>query len=106
MDAQDYRKAAAFFKALSHPTRVAIVSELLKGEKCVSDIRELVKARQPNISQHLSLLKLSGIVEWRQEGKKKCYSLKEPQLLRDLFKILGERRLTSHGKQHRGHADR
>ena len=88
MDILDSRKYADFFKALSHPIRLEMVMELLKGKKCVSDIKELVKVRQPNISQHLSLLKLNGIVDWRQEGKRKCYYLKNPGFIKNIIKVL------------------
>ena len=85
MDISDCRKIADFFKVLSHPTRIAIVLQLLEGRKCVSNLEELVKAPQPNISQHLSIMKANGIVDWIQQGKMKCYFLKEPELLKNLF---------------------
>ncbi len=84
----EYKKVSNFSKALSHPTRVVIVVELLKGKKCVSDIRKLLQVRQPNVSQHLSSLRLNGIVDWHQEGKRKCYFLKNPQLIKDILKAL------------------
>ena len=90
METAEYRKISNFFNAFSHPTRVGIVVELLKGKKCVSDIRELVEVRQPNVSQHLSSLRLNGIVDWHQEGKRKCYFLKNPQLIENIFKALKE----------------
>ena len=88
METVEYRKVSNFFNALSHPTRVEIVTELLKGKRCVSDIRELVKLRQPNVSQHLSSLRLNGVVDWHQEGKRKCYFLKNPQLIKDILKAI------------------
>jgi len=87
MKTVEYKEISNFFNALSHTTRVGIVAELL-DKKCVSDIRELVKVRQPNVSQHLSLLRLNGIVDWCQEGKRKCYFLKNPQLIKDILKAL------------------
>jgi len=74
-------------KALSRYKTVYSITEH-KGKKCVSDIRELVKANQPNVSQHLSLLRLNSIVDWHQEGKRKCYFLKNPQLVKDILKVL------------------
>ena len=90
MDVIEYRKVSDFFNALSHPTRVEMVAELLKGKRCVSDIRELVEIKQPNVSQHLSVLKANNIVDWHQEGKRKCYFLKNPQLIKNIFKMLKE----------------
>jgi len=86
MKALDYRKISNFFKALSHPTRIVIVMELLRDKKCVNDIRELIKVKQPNISQHLGILKANGIVDWIQQGKRKCYFLRNPQLIKDILK--------------------
>ena len=88
MDILDYRKVSNFFKAFSHPTRVAIITELLKAEKCVTDIRGVVKVRQPNISQHLAVLKASDVVDWIQQGKRRCYFLKNPQLIKDILKAI------------------
>ena len=88
MNTADYRNIADFFNALAHPVRVAIAAELLRDEKCVSDIKDLLKVKQPNVSQHLSVLKSCGIVDWRQEGKKKCYFLKIPQLMKYILNAL------------------
>lgn len=93
MNAIDYRKVSDFFNALSHPTRVEMIIELLKGKKCVSDIRELLEVNQPNVSQHLSSLRSNDIVDWRQEGKRKCYFLKNPQLIKGIFDVLKKNKL-------------
>ena len=77
-----------FLKALGHPTRLMIVEELLRGEKCVNDITELLNVRQPNISQHLYILKASRIVNCKREGKMKCYFLQKPGLIKNLVGIL------------------
>jgi len=89
----DYRKVSDFFNVFSHPTRVEIIIELLKSKKCVSDIKELLEVNQPNVSQHLSSLRSNDIVDWRQEGKRKCYFLKNPQLIKDIFDVLKKNKL-------------
>ena len=89
----DYRKVSNFFNVISHPTRVEIIIELLKSKKCVSDIKELLEVNQPNVSQHLSSLRSNDIVDWCQEGKRKCYFLKNPQLIKDIFDILKKNKL-------------
>ncbi|MBN3039764.1 MAG: winged helix-turn-helix transcriptional regulator [Candidatus Omnitrophica bacterium] len=85
MPRYDCQKSADFLKLFSHPTRLLIVSELLKGKRCVSRINRLIKVRQPNISQHLSILRSSGIVESSQKGKEVCYCLKKPKVIEDLL---------------------
>lgn len=87
MKTEDYKKISELFKALSHPTRIAMVEELSKDKKCVRDIREFVKVRQPNISQHLSVLKANGIVDCVQDGKTKCYFLRDPNLIEKIFNL-------------------
>ncbi len=84
----DYKKAAGLFKVFSHPTRLMIINELMIGRKCVNDIKELVHVNQPNISQHLALLKMHGIVDSLQNGKMKCYFLKQEEMIRKILKIL------------------
>jgi len=88
MNTVENRRIPDFFNALSHPVRFEIVTELLRGEKCVSEMKELLKVRQPNVSQHLSVLKAGDIVDWRQEGKRKCYFLKDPQVMKDILNVL------------------
>ena len=86
----DYQDAAGFMKALAHRTRLAIVRELGNGEKCVTDIEDLLDVRQANISQHLAILRREGIVECRREGKSRCYHLKDPTRLMRLLDSLGK----------------
>lgn len=64
----DSRAAAELLKAFSHPTRLAILQELLDGPKCVTDMEELLPARQANISQHLAVLRHSQLVDYAQDG--------------------------------------
>ena len=82
---KDFGRQARIFKALAHPTRLMIIDSLLKGEKCVSDIQDLLQSSQPNVSQHLSILKASGIVDFCQRGNLRCYHLKDPEKLRILI---------------------
>jgi len=65
---------AEIFKALSHPTRLAIVCGLIKSNECnVSVMVEKLGLLQPNISQHLSILKRAGIIEGYRKGAQVCY---------------------------------
>ncbi|MFW6159849.1 MAG: ArsR/SmtB family transcription factor [Acidobacteriota bacterium] len=84
----EYKKGAQLFKALSHPIRLLIVNNLLKEERCVNDIQDLVTVSQPNISSHLNILRYSGIVDFRQEGNLRCYYLREPQKIKELLEVL------------------
>jgi DNA-binding transcriptional ArsR family regulator len=81
-------KEAQILKALAHPIRLYIVETLLNGEKCVNDIRDLFDVTQPNISQHLNLLRYSGIVDSRQKGNLRCYFLKDPEKIKALIQAV------------------
>lgn len=89
-----YKIIAQFFKALSHPVRLMIVNELLNKERCVCDIEEILDLKQPNISQHLNLLRLLNIVDFMQDGNKKCYFLKNPELIENLLKVVKGTKIT------------
>lgn len=84
----EFDNESRLLKALAHKTRLAIVAELLKAEKCVGDIEGRLDARQSNISQHLSVLRWAGIVACRTEGKTRCYYLKDPENMETLCRTL------------------
>lgn len=85
----DSRAAAELLKAFSHPTRLAILQELLDGPKCVTDMEELLPARQANISQHLAVLRHSQLVDYAQDGSLRCYYLCRPQMVQDMLALVG-----------------
>jgi len=65
-------------KVIAHPVRIKILEELAKGVKCVSDLTEFLDVSQPNISQHLALLRNHGIIDYYIDGRLKCYFLVDP----------------------------
>jgi len=87
----DYEKMSDFFKALGNPTRLKIVKELAKGERCVGEVESSVRVSQANVSQHLTLLKAQGIVDCRREGTTRCYYLRQPDLIRKTLKLIESR---------------
>jgi len=87
----DYEKMSDFFKALGNPTRLKIVKELAKGEKCVGEVESSVRVSQANVSQHLTLLKAQGIVDCRREGTTRCYYLRQPDLIKKTLKLIESR---------------
>jgi ArsR family transcriptional regulator len=80
---------AGTLRVLSHPTRLMILEELLKGVKCVNDMTELLELPQANVSQHLMALREAGLVQCRRHGLFRCYYLPKPALIRGLFDVLG-----------------
>jgi DNA-binding transcriptional ArsR family regulator len=84
----DRKKKAQIFKALAHPIRLHIVELLLEEERCVNDIRDLFDSTQPNISQHLNILKYSGIVDFRQSGNLRCYYLQNREKIKGIIQAV------------------
>ncbi|MCK9225353.1 MAG: metalloregulator ArsR/SmtB family transcription factor [Candidatus Muirbacterium halophilum] len=83
------RKIAETAKALAHPTRLSILQELLKGEPtCVSKIEEILQKKQANVSQHLSILKNAGIIDYQEKGKLRCYFLTDMDSVDNILKSL------------------
>lgn len=65
----------AFCRALSDETRQKILQMLREREMCVSEIVDAFAMSQPTISHHLAVLKSTGLVSDRKEGKQVYYSL-------------------------------
>ena len=76
-------------KNIAHPVRIKILEELIKGVKCVSDFEEFLEVSQPNISQHLSLLRRYGIIDFYVDGRLKCYFLRDP-MIPDLIALVNK----------------
>ncbi|GLT08506.1 transcriptional regulator [Sulfitobacter porphyrae] len=68
-------QASNFLKAISHEGRLMILCHLTTGEKSVTELEELLSARQAAVSQQLSRLRLEGLVTPRRDGKTIYYSL-------------------------------
>lgn len=69
------QRASNFLKAISHEGRLMILCHLASGEKSVTELEELLSARQAAVSQQLSRLRLEGLVTPRRDGKTIYYSL-------------------------------
>ncbi|OWU83441.1 hypothetical protein ATO6_18505 [Oceanicola sp. 22II-s10i] len=67
--------ASNFLKAISHEGRMMILCHLATGEKSVTELEDLLSARQAAVSQQLSRLRLEGLVTPRRDGKTIYYSL-------------------------------
>jgi DNA-binding transcriptional ArsR family regulator len=75
------RFKADIFQALAHPTRIAIVESLQRGELSAGRLIELLELEQANASQHLAVLRSKQIVVGRKEGNQVFYSLRDPALV-------------------------
>ncbi len=77
----NFEARARIIKALGHASRLMMVDELARGERCVCELRELVGADLSTVSKHLSILKNAGIVEYDKRGVQVFYRLKVPCIL-------------------------
>jgi DNA-binding transcriptional ArsR family regulator len=77
-----YGARARIVKAMAHPTRLFIVDQLDKGERCVCELTEMVGDDVSTISRHLSVLKAAGIVADEKRGTQVFYTLRVPCVLK------------------------
>lgn len=73
--------AAALFRSLGDPARLAIVQRLARGEARVVDLVTELRLGQSTVSAHLACLRDCGLVDFRPEGRASVYSLTRPELL-------------------------
>ena len=76
-----YEARAKIIKAMAHPTRLFIVDELSRRERCVCELTEMVEVDASTISKHLSILKNAGIVMDEKRGAQVFYKLSVPCVL-------------------------
>jgi DNA-binding transcriptional ArsR family regulator len=77
------------FGALADPTRRHLLEQLAAGDRSVSDLVTGLDMTQAAVSQHLKVLRESGLVSARQEGRRRYYELR-PAGLADLRDWLDE----------------
>ena len=72
---------ARIIKAMAHPTRLFIVDELSRQERCVCEMTEMIGADVSTVSKHLTVLRNAGIVQDEKRGTMVFYSLRVPCVL-------------------------
>ncbi len=86
----DHMQIASVAKALAHPARVRIIEFLLSRPGCIGgDIVDEVGLAQSTVSEHLRILKASGLVVGTIERPRICYSL-DPDALAPLQALIGQ----------------
>ncbi|MEV7989475.1 metalloregulator ArsR/SmtB family transcription factor [Micromonospora sp. NPDC085948] len=80
----DLAPAAALFRGLADPTRLAIAQRLAVGEARVVDLVAELALAQSTVSAHLSCLRECGLVDYRPQGRASVYFLTHRELL-DVF---------------------
>jgi Predicted transcriptional regulators len=68
------------FAALASPVRRRILSLLLEGPRPVQDIAAHFDMRRPSVSEHLKVLRVSGLVTEDKQGRRRYYALRPAPL--------------------------
>jgi ArsR family transcriptional regulator len=72
---------ARIIKAMAHPTRLYIVDELARRERCVCELAKMVGADVSTVSKHLTILRNAGIIKDERRGNQIFCSLRCPCVL-------------------------
>lgn len=75
------QRSAAVAKALADAKRLCVLQSLADGELSVRDLSERVGCHVPNMSQHLAVLRNSGLVLTRRDGNAIYYRLADRRVL-------------------------
>ena len=76
-----YRLQAEVLKTLSNPRRLEIIHLLADGPREVGRLAEEMGISQPNVSQHLAVMRSAGVVEAEREGREVRYRLADPEII-------------------------
>ena len=74
-------RAARAFKAMGHPVRLAIIRCAVGNGMCVGDLHRCLDRSQPNISQHLSVLREAGLLVPKRDGNRVCYHIADEHVV-------------------------
>jgi DNA-binding transcriptional ArsR family regulator len=80
-------RTAVIARAFADPKRLCVLERLAGGERSVSDLSREVGCQVPNMSQHLAVLRASGLVVSRREGNTVLYRLADERVL-DAYRML------------------
>lgn len=70
-----YEMQAEICKILASPKRIEIITALKDGEKSVTELIDILGIPKANVSQHLAVMRIKGILKSRREGVSIYYSI-------------------------------
>ena len=86
-----FEARARIVKALAHPTRLFIIDELSRGERCVCELQAEIGSDMSTVSKHLALLRESGVIRDDKRGTQVFYTLEAtciPRLLKCIESVV------------------
>jgi len=84
------QKASEGLRAIAHELRLAVLCHLIDGPMCVADLMAATGASQSNLSQHLTRMRMMGILINEKKGQRVFYQIADPsfaELVQTLKKI-------------------
>jgi DNA-binding transcriptional ArsR family regulator len=75
-----YEAAGELLRALASPLRLAIITELSGGARCVHELVDALAVPQPLVSQHLRVLRGAGVVRGARRGREIEYRLTDEHI--------------------------
>ncbi|RMH50160.1 MAG: ArsR family transcriptional regulator [Zetaproteobacteria bacterium] len=81
------QRASEGLRALAHELRLAVLCALMEGPMCVHELMETTGATQSNLSQHLTRMRMMGILANEKRGQQVFYRIANPEW-RDLVLVL------------------
>jgi len=75
------------FKALADPTRLKILESIENGERCICEIIPYTGKSQPNVSQHLKVMKHAGIINERKDGTRIMIKVSDNKIFRIIDQV-------------------
>lgn len=83
-----------FFKNLSNPLKIKIITTLQKKNMSVTELCKTLKEEQSKLSHALTNLKFCNIVTSKREGKTQIYSLNKKTII-PILKLIDQHRMHS-----------
>lgn len=96
-----YALQAQIAKAIGHPTRLRIVDTIAADEVSFAELLQLIHVTKANLSQHLTVLRASGLVTVRRHGRETHFRLRYPEITRACGMMRGVlvKHLRANGRQ-------
>jgi DNA-binding transcriptional ArsR family regulator len=73
-------QVAAYFQALSEPSRLRILNLLRERERSVGELAQLCGFSSANVSRHMTVLQQQGLVQRESRGNSAIYSIADPSV--------------------------
>ncbi|MDO4523034.1 MAG: metalloregulator ArsR/SmtB family transcription factor [Eubacteriales bacterium] len=87
-ESEQFQTSASIFKLLGDASRIRIFWLLCHCEECVINISSIVEMSSPAVSHHLRMLKTTGLITSRREGKEMYYKAADTPLAQMLHQTI------------------